>query len=197
MASTTHRYFHLPRPISLTTAVDLSASVDSIKTAAARLCDGLTEKQLSWRPLPGKWSIAQNLAHLRTTAEVFLPSVDAAIAKSRSLGLYSDGPFRLRLRGRLLVNQMESPAIIRLRAPRSIRPIVLASPQLELEQFLLAQDAMKQRMQAAEGLDLTVLRFPSPLTRVLRVNLLEFFSAFNAHARRHLRQANLVRQQLR
>ena len=197
MASTTHRYFHLPRPVALTSTVDLCASVDSINTAAAGLCDGLTENQLSWRPLPGKWSIAQNLAHLRTTAEVFLPSVDAAIAKSRSLGLYSNGPFRLRLGGRLLVNQMESPAVIRLRAPRSIRPVVLASAQLELEQFLLAQDAMRRRMHAAEGLDLTVLRFPSPLTRILRVNLLEFFSAFNAHARRHLRQANLVRQQLR
>ena len=52
--------------------VDLSASMDLINTAAARLCDGLTAKQLSWRPLPEKWSIAQNLAHLRTTAQVFL-----------------------------------------------------------------------------------------------------------------------------
>jgi hypothetical protein len=64
---------------------------------------------------------------------------------------------------------------------------------LELEHFLIAQVALRRRIAEADGLDLTALRFPSPVASYIRVNLLEFFSAFNAHSRRHLRQANNVR----
>ena len=194
MLLTTERYFDLPRPAGVTKAVDLSQAMLSVDTEAERLCQGLSANQLAWSPAPGRWSIAQNIAHLRTTTEVFLPTVDAAIEKTRSLRLCSEGPFYLRLRGRLLVSQMESCSLLKLRAPGQIRPRLLESPGLELEQFLVAQAAMRRRVAVADGLDLTALRFSSPLTRYLRVNLLEFFSAFNAHSRRHLRQAHRVRR---
>jgi hypothetical protein len=196
MLLTTDRYFNLPSQPLLARAGDLSEAMLSIDMEAERLCAGLSEEQLAWNPLPGKWSIAQNLAHLRTTTEVFLPAVDAAIEKSRRLQAHSQGPFRLRLRGRFLVSQMESRTLFKLRAPGKLKPRLLESSMLELEHFLEAQAAMRLRLQAAEGLDLTALRFPSPLTKCIRVNLLEFFSAFNAHSRRHLRQAHRVRQVL-
>jgi hypothetical protein len=66
----------------------------------------------------------------------------------------------------------------------------------ELDRFLASQAALRQRIADADGLDLTGLRFSSPVTRYFRVNLLEFFSAFNAHSRRHLWQANNVRRAL-
>jgi hypothetical protein len=65
-----------------------------------------------------------------------------------------------------------------------------------LEHFLTSQAAIRQRIADADGLDLTALRFPSPVASYFRVNLLEFFSAFNAHSRRHLWQANNVRRAL-
>jgi hypothetical protein len=194
MLLTTDRYFNLPSQRLLARTVDLSEAMLSIDMEAERLCAGLSAEQLAWNPLPGKWSIAQNLAHLRTTTEVFLPAVDAAIEQSRHLQAHSEGPFRLCLRGRFLVSQMESRSLFKLRAPRKLKPRLSESPTLELQHFLEAQAAMRSRLQAAEGLDLTALRFPSPLTRCIRVNLLEFFSASNAHARRHLRQAHRVRQ---
>ena len=95
-----------------------------------------------------------------------------------------------------MVWRMDSRPIIKMQAPKPIRPLLLGSPALELEQFLISQAAIRRRIADAEGLDLTALRFPSPVASYFRVNLLEFFSAFNAHSRRHLWQATNVRRAL-
>ncbi len=176
--------------------VELREATLAVDLEAINLCAGLSEEQLSWSPRPGRWSIAQNLSHLRRTTEVFLPAVDATLEASRNQKLHSPGPFRLNLYGRLMVWRMESRPILKMRAPKAIRPRLLGSCAAELDHFLIAQAALRQRIEDAEGFHLTAIRFPSPLASCVRVNLLEFFSLCNAHSRRHLRQANRVRQAL-
>jgi len=176
--------------------VELREATLAVDLEAIQLCAGLSEEQLAWSPRPGRWSIAQNLSHLRRTTEVFLPAVDATLEASRNLKLHSPGPFRLNLYGRLMVWRMESRPILKMRAPKAIRPRLLGSCAAELDHFLISQAALRQRIADAEGFHLTAIRFPSPLASCLRVNLLEFFSLCSAHSRRHLRQANQVRRAL-
>jgi DinB superfamily len=176
--------------------VELREATLAVDLEAINLCAGLTEEQLSWSPRPGRWSIAQNLSHLRRTTEVFLPAVDATLEASRNRKLHSPGPFRLNLYGRIMVWRMESRPILKMRAPKAIRPRLLGSCVAELDHFLIAQAALRQRIEDAEGFHLTAISFPSPLASCFRVNLLEFFSLCNAHSRRHLRQANQVRRAL-
>jgi hypothetical protein len=176
--------------------VELKEATLAVDLEAINLCAGLTEDQLSWSPRPGRWSIAQNLSHLRRTTEVFLPAVDATLQASKTRNLHSPGPFTLNLYTRLMLWRMDSRPILKLRAPKSIRPRLLSSCAAELDHFLIAQAALRQRIEDAEGFHLTAIRFPSPLASCVRVNLLEFFSLCNAHSRRHLRQANRVRQSL-
>jgi hypothetical protein len=194
MLSVTHRFFNLAAQSDIAKTVELSQAMLAVDSQVTELCAGLTEEQLSWSSSPGKWSIAQNLAHLRRTTEVFLPVVDSALDATKNLKLYGDGPFRLKYYGRLLVWRTEGRPIIRMQAPKPLRPRLLDSPNLELEQFLISQAAMRRRVEDAHGLNLTAIRFPSPVASYLRVNLLEFFCVFNAHSRRHLRQINNVRQ---
>jgi hypothetical protein len=174
----------------------LRTELSAVNTDATALCEGLTGDQLVWRPHPAKWSIAENLIHLCTTTEVFLPAVDHAIMESRRRELLADGPFRLGLYGRLLVWYVEPPPAIRLPAPPVLRPQLSGPPERALENFLVRQAAMMRRMEDATGLNLTGLRFPSPLASYIRMNLLEFFSVFNGHSRRHLWQAANVRRDL-
>jgi len=171
----------------------LSEAALAVDSEASKLCAGLSEEQLSWCPRPQKWSIAQNLAHLRTTTEVFLPAVDSALKSSRMLGLCSDGPFGLSPFGRFIVWRMDARPILKMRAPKILHPRLLSSAGSELEHFLASQATLRQRIAEADGLNLTAFRFPSPVARYFRVNLLEFFSACNAHARRHLWQGHNVR----
>jgi hypothetical protein len=194
MLSVTHRFFNLAAQSDIAKTVELSQAMLAVDSQATELCAGLSEEQLSWSSSPGKWSIAQNLAHLRRTTEVFLPVVDSALDATKNLKLYGDGPFRLKYYGRLLVWRTEGRPIIRMQAPKPLRPRLLDSPDLELEQFLSSQAAMRRRVEDAHGLNLTAIRFPSPVASYLRVNLLEFFCVFNAHSRRHLRQMKNVRR---
>jgi DinB superfamily len=196
MLGVTEKFFNFTDRIHLATTVELGEGAFAVDAEAKKLCDGLTEEQISWHPKPGSWSIAQNLAHLRATAEVFLPAVDSALEASRNLRLHSEGPFTLNLCGRIMVWGMDARPIIKMKAPKITQPRLLRSSAAELEHFLVSQAALRQRIADADGLDLTALRFPSPAARYFRVNLLEFFSAFNAHSRRHLWQANNVRRAL-
>ena len=196
MLSLTHRFFNLAAQSDIAKTVELSQAMLAVDSQATELCAGLSEEQLSWSSSPGKWSIAQNLAHLRRPTEVFLPVVDSALDSTKNLKLYGDGPFRLKYYGRLLVWRTEGRPIIRMRAPKPLRPRLLDSPDLELEEFLRSQAAMRKRVEDAHGLNLTAIRFPSPVASYLRVNLLEFFCVFNAHSRRHLRQMKNVRRVL-
>jgi hypothetical protein len=193
MLSVTENFVYLADRVK---TVELREAALAVDAEATHLCAGLSEEQLSWSPRPGRWSIAQNLSHLRRTTEVFLPAVDATLDASRNQKLHSPGPFRLNLYGRLMVWRMEARPILKMRAPKAIRPRLLGSCAAELDHFLIAQAALRQRIDDAEGFHLTAIRFPSPLASCLRVNLLEFFSLCNAHSRRHLRQANRVRQAL-
>jgi hypothetical protein len=194
MLSVAHRFFNLTDQADIARTLELSQAMLAIDSEATELCAGLNEDQLSWCSRPGRWSIAQNLAHLRRTTEVFLPAVDSALDATRNLKLNGDGPFRLKFYGRFLVWRTEGRPIIRMQAPKPLRPRLLSSPHLELEHFLISQAAMRQRVEDAHGLNLTAMRFPSPVARYFRVNLLEFFCVFNAHSRRHLRQVKNVRR---
>lgn len=180
----------------LVDAKTLLSTLSAVNAEATALCDGLTGDQLSWRPRPAKWSIAENLIHLCVTAEVFIPAVDHAMMESRRRKLLDAGPFHLGWYGRLLVRYVEPPPLIRLPAPRVLRPQVSGSPERALENFLASQSTMMLRMEGADGLNLTALRFPSPLASYIRMNLLEFFSVFNGHSRRHLWQAANVRREM-
>ena len=196
MLGAAEKFFNFTDRICLAKTVELSQAALAVDAEAKSLCAGLTEKQLSWCTKPGSWSIAQNLAHLRMTTEVFLPAVDSVLEASRKLRLHSQGPFTLNLCSRVMVWGMDAQPIIKMKAPRLTQPRLLSSSASELEHFLILQAALRQRIADADGLDLTALRFPSPVASYLRVNLLEFFSAFNAHSRRHLWQANNVRRAL-
>ena len=194
MVGATDRFLNVTDQVHVSRTVELREAALAVDSDARQLCAGLTEEQLSWRPGPGRWSIAQNLAHLRTTTEVFLPAVDSALDESRMKGLRREGPFVLGPFGRFLVWRMDARPILKMRAPTMLRPRLLSSAGLELEQFLASQAAFRQRIVEADGLDLAAFRFRSPVAGYCRVNLLEFFSACNAHSRRHLWQGKNVRR---
>jgi hypothetical protein len=125
---------------------------------------------------------------------MFLPAVDSALEASRKSKLDGTRPSALSAYGRWMVWRMEARPVIKMRAPRALRPGRPSSPASELSFFLASQAALRQRLADADGLNLTAFRFASPVAFYCRVNLLEFFSAFNAHSRRHLWQARNVRR---
>ena len=54
---------------------------------AERLTDGLSDRQLSWSPAPGRWSIGDCLAHLNAVAGPYADALEASVARAREQGL--------------------------------------------------------------------------------------------------------------
>lgn len=171
--------------------------IDLNTAEALRLCEGLDEAQLAWRPAPNKWSVAENLLHLTVTTAAVLPSTDHAIEVARQNGLYSRGPFSLGLMGRFFVWYVEPPPVIKLPAPKQLKPLLTGSATHVLPEFVASQRLMLERVERADGLDLVRTRFQSPFASFVRMNLLALFSVFTGHERRHLWQASTVLQALR
>jgi DinB superfamily len=160
---------------------------------AEQLVGHLTEQQFNWSPGAGRWSIAECLGHLNLVGSDLLPKIDAALAEARARAWYRQGPLRVGLLGRWLLEATEPPVRSRRRAKdehvsegRQAAGVVLPS-LLDLNAQLAA------RVRAGNGLDLGRPKVNAFGSALYKPSLYELFLAAAAHERRHLRQAQAVR----
>ncbi|HKK28662.1 MAG TPA: DinB family protein [Gemmatimonadota bacterium] len=182
---------------------------------AREMASGLEPRRLWWRPAPDRWSVGECLDHLVLTGEAYLPVLDETIADGRRRGLHAAGPHRRTLVGRWLPRLLEPPPGLRVTAPLEIRP---RRPELQgspreapgphgsrpaptapegsrgdpLAAFLELRSRFRDRLAAADGLDLGRLRMASPFYWWIRFDLGSAFRIIAAHERRHLWQARQV-----
>jgi len=165
---------------------------EQISQNADALVDPLTDEQFLWQPNPGSWSIALCVEHLNTTARLYLPQLDEAIAIAIRRGMYGEGPFSYNVFGRFFTAAMEPPARFKVSAPRAFHP-PLVRPRAEVTAaFRAYQVQFVDRLRQANGLDLARAKVRSPGYSWLRFSLGSGFALMLAHERRHLWQARNV-----
>jgi len=174
---------------------ELSKELDAHRTRARRLVSGLTAEQLTWRPDPSKWSIAECIAHLNVTATAVQKFMDRAIERGRQEKKSGSGPFSIGPKGWLMVWVAEPPPKFRLRAPKNVRPpATIADPLQLLPEFLYTQEEWERLMREQEGLDLArIIVGQGPF----RMRLAAALPWMMAHQRRHLLQAENVKRQIK
>jgi hypothetical protein len=166
----------------------------SIRQDALGLASGLSEAQFNWQPAPGRWSMAGSFDHLnKSAAKLFIPRIDAAMARAVSQGLKSDGPFVYSAFERWCVRTNDAPAKMRFKAPTRVQPEPRKSVDEIRAEFIHWQDALAERLRHADGLDLRRAKEKSPLPLV-KWSLGIFIQLMLAHERRHIWQAREVRQ---
>lgn len=165
----------------------------SIRQDAEGLLSSLSRGQFNWRPIPNRWSMAENFGHLNASASrVFKPGIDGAIAIAERNGLKSQGPFVYPPLERLFLRLSEPPPRVRFRAPRVVTPAPDQALDLVRGEFLDWQNWLADRLGRADGLDLRRARHRAP-TGPLRWSLGTYFAVMLAHERRHIWQARQVR----
>jgi hypothetical protein len=170
------------------------AQLDRIVGDAENLLAGLTDEQFNWRPAANRWSIAENIDHLRAMAAQYVPAIDEAIAVGQSRSLYGEGPFRYGVLERLMEWSMEPPVRVRLKTSPLVTPSTNLRVGVGRDAFLRAQDEIRDRVRRANGLDLARVKVRSPLASWLVLSLGKALGIVLAHERRHLWQAKLVRR---
>jgi hypothetical protein len=163
-----------------------------------RLAESVSEAEWGRRPAPGIWSIDECIAHLTLTNQRYVPilaeAADAAPA-------FADGeiPTHLHrdLAGRLLTWIMEPPVRFKLPTQPEFTPRDTVSRPRTIAAFDASQAAIQQQIRAMDGLDISTIRVTSPFNSSVRYSAYSALHILAAHERRHLWQAERVRDQLR
>jgi hypothetical protein len=172
---------------SIRLAFELSANDQD----AQALASGLTAEQLNWQAALDSWSVGQCLEHLCITNEVYLRSISAAVEEK------PDSPVEqitLGRFGRWFIRRFvePSPNSKRVPAPRKIRPGTRVDVAV-LGRFLSGNRACRELIVRTHGKDVNRIRFWNPLVPGIRFTVGTGLEIIASHERRHLLQAERVR----
>lgn len=160
------------------------------------LTNGLTNEQINWRAAPDKWSIAECLSHLTITNNLYFknaePVIDKALAKIQT----GDNPIKIGLVGKIFMG-FEPPPKRRFKVPKLFSPRK-DSTQIYtsevIQDFILSKNNMIDLIEKSDGLDLNKVKVASPVTKMIKIRLGEYFSIMAPHDRRHLWQAENIKK---
>ena len=177
---------------------DLQRILDDINVAdraADVIAAACTDEQFHWRPRDGQgWSIGECLDHLATINVVYGNAIREGIQNARGRRWTRRGPAVPGFFGALFVKSLEPPVKRRLRAPANTRPGPSRNRDATLAAYHAAHEHIRAMVADAAEIDANRACFVNPFIRVLRVRVSTGLSVIAAHDRRHLWQAEQVRQ---
>jgi len=173
-------------------SVRLISELNAAEERATALAKTLTPRQLNWTPSPGVWSVGQCLEHLYLTNEVYLGPMLTSL-EARQLAVVQDiTPGWL---GRWFIRNFIEPSskMKRVRAPRKIRPGAQIEPHI-LDRFLDSNHRARDLVLRARNYDVNRVRFRNPFIPVIRFTVGTGLEIISKHQRRHLLQAERIRE---
>jgi hypothetical protein len=172
---------------SIRLAFELSANDQTAQAVAA----GLTDEQLNWQPAPGSWSVGQCLEHLCITNEAYLSPISAALEDRPYSPVEQITPGRF---GRWFIRNFvePSPKSKRVPAPPKIRPAARVDLGV-LDRFLSGNKSCRELIIRERGKNVNRIRFWNPLVPGIRFTVGTGLEIIVGHERRHLLQAERVR----
>ena len=172
---------------SIRLAFELSANDQTANALVA----GLTNEQLNWQPAPDSWSVGQCLEHLCITNEAYMPPISAALKEKPDSPVEQITPGRFE---RWFIRSFAepSPNTKRASAPRKIRPAARVDSSV-LDRFLSGNRSWRELIIRARSKNVNKIRFWNPFVLGLRFTVGTGLEIIASHERRHLLQAERVR----
>jgi hypothetical protein len=169
--------------------VDELDAMDRRATAVAR---GLSQEQLNWKAAPDTWSIGQCLQHLYIANDVYLPPIAKALEGQAHSPVHDITPGWV---ARWFIRNYIEPSSEgrRARAPRKIDPGERIDPSI-LDLFLRSNATARDLVRRASAHDVNRIRFRNPFIPLVRATVGTGLEIVSRHERRHLLQAERVRQ---
>ena len=169
----------------------LIAELDASDARASAIARGLTVEQLNWRRDPSEWCVGQCLDHLRAASEEYIPPITEALSGRPTAVVQEITPGWF---ARWFIRAYIEPSLKTrtARAPGKIVPVAHVDATI-LERFLDANRALRDLIERASRLDVNRIRFRNPFVGVVRFTVGAGFEILSRHQRRHLLQAERIR----
>lgn len=157
----------------------------------------LSENQLSWRPNPEVWSVAEVLAHLNEYANYYHPTFKKKIESTRFTSTkeaFVSSPLgRSAWKSMKLGNAKNIKR--KFKAPKGYNPSLdenLVKGE-ELKTFLDFQQELKDIIELAQGVNMRRVKIPISISKIVRLRLGDALLFVVYHNQRHVQQVlNLV-----
>lgn len=163
-------------------------NINSVEKATKKL----SEKQLSWRPNPGIWSVSEILAHLNAYSKyyhpVFLAKMESTRFNNTKETFVSSPLGRSAWRSMKLGKQKNIKR--KFNAPKNYNPEI--NPELiqgdETETFLKGQEELKTIIEKAKEVNLKKVKVPISISKIVRLRLGDALKFVIYHNERHVEQ---------
>ena len=179
----------------MSTLLPLREQYHGLLTHVTRVFDGIDETLASTRPIPGRWSMAECIAHLNVTGAPYLERLDMAMA---------EGPGRharhMKMPGivnGLFIRWLEPPYRMKVKTFTQFEPQGNTGLDETLRTFERQQHDFLQLIDRLEQDGVPRRRITSPVQPLLRMHADSWLHFLAAHARRHLWQAEQVQRECR
>lgn len=178
---------------------DIKNQLDAASNQAALIVEGVDLERLKKRPQPNQWSIAECIVHLSLSSQAEIEEIDRVLVQTLPPKVAVEKLFKMDLLGRFLKWTLEPPPMFfsKMKTTEQFQPIEVGSVGDVLPTFLAWQEELKKRVDAAAGLPLDRIKIASPFDRRFKYNLFSFFHILLAHERRHLWQAERVKDAIK
>ncbi|MCW5966350.1 MAG: DinB family protein [Bryobacterales bacterium] len=158
-----------------------------------RLVDGLSDAQLLWRPAPSSWGIAECLQHLNVSQATYRRPMRVTFERERHNAPLAPDAFRMGFLATNFISMLEPPYRMKVRATATLLPPPELEPQNVIDEFARSREEFLEFAREASRVDMSSIRFANPLLSIMKYSLTEAFLVMLAHDRRHLWQAENVR----
>jgi DinB superfamily len=170
--------------------------IDAVSQRAIAIVNGVSLAQLKQRPQPDQWSIAECLVHLNLASQAEIALLNDTYERTPPGQTHVENQFKMDLLSRFLKWTLEPPpmSVFKIKTTKSFQPVDIEPLGEILPTFLALQEQRKAGVDAANGLPLDRIKVVSTFNSRIKYNLFSCFHLLLAHERRHLWQAERVKE---
>jgi len=174
----------------------IKSQIDAASQRAIAIVNGVSLAQLKQRPQPDQWSIAECLVHLNLASQADIALLNDTYERTPTRRMHVENQFKMDLLSRFLKWALEPPpiSVFKIKTTKSFQPVDIEPLGEVLPTFLALQEQLKASVDAANGLPLDRIKVVSPFNSRIKYNLFSCFHLLLAHERRHLWQAERVKE---
>ena len=179
----------------------LGGIVKGFERAQARLeklADNVPDAAWGERTEPGRWSVAECVAHLNLTSAAYIPRIQAALAEAKAMHVPKSTKYSQDFMGKLfalMVGPLPTFGKMRIGRVKTARDFVPAGAppkQSTLSAFKKYQDELIALVHEGDGLPLDKVKIKSPFGGRISYNCYSALVILTRHEQRHLDQARMV-----
>ena len=154
----------------------------------------LTPAQLAWKPVPGRWSVAQCLEHLIRIDSGYWP-VFHRVAEGSYRPSVLRRLFFPRAMGRMILKAVQPTSPKAYRTSKSVDPAADDVAPGVVDRYEAHMGELARHIEAMDPLDPGPLVIPSPVLPLAGYSVEDALRILVAHERRHLLQARRVTEE--